>query len=289
MTTFFSERSIRQKLFMIIALISGAAVLTASAIFALNDQLSTRRALSYVVSSQAEIVAQNSAAALAFVDKGAATEILAGMQSLEHIIQVGVYDRYDQLFAEFTRNKELANELPESRSELESNPLNGCLEIFEPILVDGETIGVLYVRADLDQFGITFGSYSRIIVFVFLGSLVITWLLARRLHRSITDPVGHIADVARKVTKNNNYSIRAKKYHEDELGELVDGINTMLQQIQRRDDLLAEQKEDLEDRVSSRTQELEKLSDEYRFFGLSRPFDQTAKQNSVYGATQSSH
>lgn len=265
MIAFFSSRSIRQKLFIIIVLISGAAVMTASAIFALNDRFATRRALSYVVSSQAVIVAQNSTAALAFMDTDAATEVLTGFKDQAHIIHAGIYDIDQQLFTEFTQWPQVTSTLSKSLKVVKDNPSEVYLELFEPIVVDDEIIGTLYVKADLDQFGITFGSYSRVIIFVLLGSLIITWLLARGLHRVITEPVGHIVDVARVITKNNNYSIRALKYHNDELGELVDGINSMLRQIQKRDDQLAEQREELENRVLIRTRELEQLSEEFKF------------------------
>jgi len=265
MTPFFNQISIRHKLFVIVMLVSGAAVLTASAIFSVNDRFATRKALSYVVSSQAVIVAQNSSAALAFLDRQAADDILSALSVQQHIVHVGLYDKEQKLFTEFVQNPELVASLPESLVEIKQYPSVAYFELFEPIVVDSEEIGTLYVKADLNQLGITFGGYSQIIIFVLLGSLAITWVLASRLHRLITKPVDRLADIAHIVTRDNNYSIRAEKYHEDELGDLVDGINSMLEQIQKRDDLLAEQKEELENRVSSRTKELEQLSEEFKF------------------------
>lgn len=265
MISFFSKRSIKHKLFIIITLISGVAVLTSSAIFALNSQFSTQRALSYMVSSQSVIVSQNSAAALAFMDQQAADEILMGFSAQQHIIHVGLYDNEQKLFTELVQDFELTEPLPNVLELIKQNPSREYFELFEPVIVDNEIIGTLYVKANIKQLGTTFGSYSQIIIFVLLGSLAITWVLVSRLYRLITRPVDHVAEMARIVTRSNNYSIRAQKYHEDELGELVDGINSMLDKIQSRDELLAKQREELEARVLSRTTELEKLSEEFKF------------------------
>src|SRR5437660_867140 len=54
-----------------------------------------------------------------------------------------------------------------------------------------------------------------------------------------------------------NYSIRAVKESEDELGLLIEGFNEMLGQIQVRDDELQKAKDELEKRVEERTAELE--------------------------------
>ena len=54
-----------------------------------------------------------------------------------------------------------------------------------------------------------------------------------------------------------DYSIRAVKENEDELGILIDGFNEMLTQIQQRDMALQKNQEDLEQRVEERTEALQ--------------------------------
>jgi C4-dicarboxylate-specific signal transduction histidine kinase len=54
-----------------------------------------------------------------------------------------------------------------------------------------------------------------------------------------------------------NYSVRAIKQNDDELGQLVDGFNEMLMQIQTRDTALQTARDHLEKRVEERTSELE--------------------------------
>src|SRR5207247_2357013 len=58
------------------------------------------------------------------------------------------------------------------------------------------------------------------------------------------------------VAEERNYSLRAVKQSEDELGLLIDGFNAMLEQIQQRDAALREARDELEKRVEERTREL---------------------------------
>src|SRR2546428_14005811 len=59
------------------------------------------------------------------------------------------------------------------------------------------------------------------------------------------------------VSIEKNYSIRAVKESEDELGLLIEGFNEMLGEIQVRDTELQKAKDELEKRVEQRTAELQ--------------------------------
>ena len=82
--------------------------------------------------------------------------------------------------------------------------------------------------------------------------------LSSRIQRYISDPILRLAEVARSVALEKNYSVRAAKQSNDELGQLVDGFNEMLGQIQPRDAALQSAREGLEVRVGERTAELAK-------------------------------
>jgi signal transduction histidine kinase len=59
------------------------------------------------------------------------------------------------------------------------------------------------------------------------------------------------------VAEGKNYSLRAKKQSNDEIGQLAAGFNEMLMQIQTRDTALQTARDNLEKRVEERTSELE--------------------------------
>ena len=80
--------------------------------------------------------------------------------------------------------------------------------------------------------------------------------MAARMQRPISDPILELAWTTKMVTGTRDYSIRAGKRSEDEVGVLIDGFNEMLEQIQNRDTDLRHAGEDLEKRVEERTAEL---------------------------------
>ncbi len=97
----------------------------------------------------------------------------------------------------------------------------------------------------------------EIIALVTLASAGLTYLLSSWLQRIITRPISELAQTAKTVTAERNYSARARKHEDDELGLLVDSFNEMLAQVQQRDAALQDANDRLEKRVSERTKDLQ--------------------------------
>ena len=70
--------------------------------------------------------------------------------------------------------------------------------------------------------------------------LAISFILSARLQRVISGPVLKLAETARSVSENKDYSVRAEKHGDDEVGALIESFNEMLAQIQKRDAELQE-------------------------------------------------
>ncbi len=64
-------------------------------------------------------------------------------------------------------------------------------------------------------------------------------MLSSRLQRVISGPIRELADTASSVSAHENYSVRAIKRGNDEIG-LLDQFNKMLDRIQQRDVALQE-------------------------------------------------
>jgi diguanylate cyclase (GGDEF)-like protein len=104
--------------------------------------------------------------------------------------------------------------------------------------------------------------YLGIVALVLVFSLFVAFVLSARLQRLITDPLLKLSAIARQVTTDKNYSLRATGSSRDELGNLVMDFNEMLDQIQLRDNELEINKLELEERVATRTTELEAANQE---------------------------
>jgi len=75
----------------------------------------------------------------------------------------------------------------------------------------------------------------------------------------VSGPIRELADTALSVTTQKNYSIRAAKRGDDEIGLLFDQFNSMLDRIQQRDTALQQAHNELEERVVERTSYLNAL------------------------------
>src|SRR6202021_3081806 len=71
-------------------------------------------------------------------------------------------------------------------------------------------------------------------------------------------PILDLARTAFAVSSGKDYSLRVKKWSDDEIGFLFDRFNEMLGQIQERDIALQQARESLELRVQERTVDLKK-------------------------------
>ena len=94
---------------------------------------------------------------------------------------------------------------------------------------------------------------------VLLVSLAVAFLLSTRLQRVISGPIRELADTASSVSTQENYSIRATKRGNDEIGLLFDQFNSMLDRLQQRDVALQRAHDNLEKRVAERTSYLNAL------------------------------
>ena len=89
-----------------------------------------------------------------------------------------------------------------------------------------------------------------------LGYLAVVYLIFSQLQRLITEPILHLAQTMRVISKEKDYAVRFPKESGGEIGDLIDGFNEMLGQIQLRDKQLGRQQEELEEKVALRTAEL---------------------------------
>src|SRR3989441_7134688 len=253
----FRDLSIRRKLTLIIMLTSSVALLLACAAFVSYDLYTFRQAKVHDLATLAEIIGSNSTAALTFGDSNSAQEILGALSANQHIAAACIYMGDGRVFAKYLRGDPSARFSPPETQEDGSRFGSNELALFGKITLEGEKIGTVYLRSDLAEITERVNRYTAVLILVMLGSSLVVFLLSSRLRRTISEPIGKLAWTAKMVSIEKNYSIRAVKESEDELGLLIEGFNEMLGQIQVRDTELQKAKDELEKRVEERTRELQ--------------------------------
>ncbi|WP_164932035.1 ATP-binding protein [Janthinobacterium sp. 17J80-10] len=203
--------------------------------------------------TQAQVVGQTSIAALSFNDVQAATEYLAALKAKPSIAAGALYRPDGKLFASYTKAGSPAT-LPKMQSP-GYRIHGGEVELYHLILQpkSSEAAGTVYLRADLQQITRTI-RYGGIVFLVMLVSLCAGWWISTRQQQLISTPILEIASVAQAVIDRKDYSLRAAKYSNDEIGSLTDAFNQMLAHIQERDARLIAFNESLQKEIEERKQ-----------------------------------
>jgi len=253
--------SIKQKLRLIIMVTVGVALVLASLAVVGYDYWTFRTSMRNDLEVLAEIFGSNSTAALSFADQKATEEILSGLKAKRHIVGACIYSNEGDLFATYRRQPESQGfacpRLQPDSSWFEPSRLL----LFRRIVLRGRPIGVIYLESDLGEIQERLRSFAEIVsVILFITSLLALGLSAK-LQTIISEPIAHVARAAKIVSLEKNYSVRAVKEKDDELGQLVDTFNEMLGQIERRDEELLRHQEHLENEVAARTAELVEAKD----------------------------
>jgi signal transduction histidine kinase len=196
---------------------------------------------------------------LDFTDAKAAEETLGALRVEAAIASACVYNEQGEVLAVYQRGGKSKNAQYPPVQPSGHQFRNHQLWIFQPITMQGKEIGTIYVACDLFELNDQLKRFALIAALVLGLSLLIAFFLSMRMQRVISGPILQLAHAVRTVTLEKNYSVRATKQSNDELGQLVDGFNEMLVQIQARDLALQTARDNLEKRVAERTQELENI------------------------------
>jgi signal transduction histidine kinase/DNA-binding response OmpR family regulator len=254
MTRLLKKLSIKRKLTLVTMVTSSAALLVACALFAAYDYVTFRQGLVKELSIMADIVGGNSTAALSFDDRETASQVLQRLQVEESVITAILLDAEGHPFTTYTRAD--AAGTVTCTPDVGETVAAGRLHVDRPIMLLSERIGTVCVESDLRQLRARMNGYGVIFAVVMLASSLTAFVLSARLQRLISAPILRLGAVARTVSTERDYALRARKDSADEFGQLVDDFNGMLAQIQDQDRLLRHHYEDLEDQITLRTREL---------------------------------
>jgi PAS domain S-box-containing protein len=216
-----------------------------------------RSALVSELTSRADTLGFNTAAALIFNDRKSALDLLHALSVERHIEAACIYDGHGRVFAEYQRDGLSRNFLMPKWQGDAVRFAPDFPTVSRSFSVDGEKTWGISIVSDFSELNdkmLHFREISAVILFV---SIVFVALLSTRLVRLITEPILQLAAVAKRVSTKEDYSLRAFPAGEDEVGELVESFNHMLERIQERDVALQSAKDELELRVEVRTHELQ--------------------------------
>jgi signal transduction histidine kinase/DNA-binding response OmpR family regulator len=254
------RHSITAKLTKMNMLVSGAALLIACVAFVAYDRVTFQQTMVHNLSIQAQMAGSNSVSPLMFNDPQAAENTLSALKAAPDVVSAGIYRPDGRPFATYWRDGHAQAltlpQIPPNQTEIHLFQ-DGQLVVVRTITFEGKPTGTVYICSDLREMSGRLKQYAGIASIVLLASLIAALLVASIFQRAVAKPIVHLAEIARRVSRDKDYSVRATSTGtHDEPAVLIQAFNEMLGQIQEREDALQKAHDELEQRVQERTAEL---------------------------------
>lgn len=248
--------TIRRKLVAIMMLICIFSLATAGIAFVVWSLRMYRQTIADNLLTTATMIASQTQAAVAFDDPKDAEKTLAALKAQSAIVEADIHSKNGKHFASYSRDggKAARNDLPIARRgySFESDSILAT----QSIELDGETVGTVTIRSDVSQVARMLHSSTRVVLCLVVFVSVLGYIVASRMQGYISKPILSLAETARAVSRDKDYSARATRLTDDETGILFDAFNEMLNQVQLSQAELIEAKANLEQKVLDRTRAL---------------------------------
>jgi signal transduction histidine kinase/ActR/RegA family two-component response regulator len=244
------RRSLRAKVVIVVLLTTFAALAVSASVLLVYEIRNYAAFLIQDAATQADLLADITAPALAFDDPEAARANLELLSRRQEISAAAVYSADGEMFARYARNPDTTfPPLGPPGTTIDGRTLT----VFHPVVQNNEVLGTVYLRSSY-VIGDRGRDYVFILGAVMLMSLLVAVLISLWLAGGVTGPLQAVTDVARRVIDRRDFTLRAERTTDDEIGVLVDAFNSMLSEVGQRAQKLEDSNRALKQETEERRQ-----------------------------------
>ena len=262
MSQWFRRLPIRSKLITLLMSTSIAVLVLVSAGHLYTDYANVREDAMADLNAQAVILLDAASTSIEFNVPETAREILGTLSNNKSVTSACLWDEDAVLLADYLADEQRCPaRLPPDETFAENDYISVTVSRPDD---KGRRLGTLMVRSSLASVERRINEQTIFIGSVVLFGLGVATLLSARLHRFISEPVIALSQTAVEVSRRGDYSLRAERKTDDELGMLVDSFNRMLERIESREAELSRANEELRRANRIKDEFLATLSHELR-------------------------
>ncbi|MCB2194214.1 MAG: response regulator [Bacteroidetes bacterium] len=236
----FQNISIKNKIISIVLIVSTVTMIIGFTLVGISDIKSLKDEMLINSLMNTKLIGEYSIAPLTFDDNTGAENILSKLATNPSIISAALYDRNGILFASYTKTNnhfivplyENPDELEESKTAFSKN----MLTIEHPVVYEDFKYGIISLQVDTSILRTKIKEYLLILLGILLGMIALSFILANRLQKPISQPILELARLTRKISGEGDYNVRIERQSNDEIGVLYEDFNNMLHQILTREE-----------------------------------------------------
>ncbi len=229
-------QSLRRKLVIISLITTGLTLLLSNLAYMSLEYYLSRQDTQNKLSVLGEVIANRATTALTFNDFDLLKTNLDTLKADSNVVRGCIYDEYQKLAAQYTSNSDI-NSCPTILAQLQAAKNNNFSQYFI-IRLDQQHIGTLYIENSRDDLLQRFNQFLVFSLLILAVAVVLAVFLANQLQDVVVRPMRELSNTLQSIMSNKDYSIRAAKENNDELGDLVDLFNGLLGTIEEENSSL---------------------------------------------------
>lgn len=267
-----ADLSIRSKLtFAMLSLLLISLSVYSAFILFVNYQHRTTSLL-HESQLQSQLISDYAVTPLLFSDNRGGAEVLSKLNTIESVNGATIYDENGKLFASFSKEKNKRAYAVSINKFLASHQfIDDEIIISTPVIYNDVRYGLIQYYVSTDEIPKELLSYGILLFFGMIILILLSLVVIYKIQNYITLPIINLARTAQQISLSEDYTIRAQKTYDNEVGHLYDDFNSMLDKIEQRGREREEAEtisrtyqvhlerltNDLEERVKERTIELQ--------------------------------
>jgi signal transduction histidine kinase len=183
---------------------------------------------------QASLISDYIVTPLLFMDRIGAKEVLSKLNDVPRINAAVIYDQNGKEFTHHLVNsKERAFAQQIDISSKSSKYIDDEIIITMPIVHNETHYGAIVIHVSRKDITTQLLMYTAFLFLIVIILTLLSLFVIFKIQNYITTPIIDLAKTAQEISLSENYTLRAQKIYDDEVGNLYDDFNSMLEKIEQ--------------------------------------------------------